>query len=86
MWAVIHLAAFNYREGQEKEYVDFYKHLADILVCENCIKDYKDFMENNPPDFNDLFGWTVKLHNHVNTLREKPTYTRKESFQYWRKH
>jgi hypothetical protein len=86
VWAVIHLSAFNYRSGQEEEYKNFYNHLGNILGCTSCIDDYKNFIKMNPPDFGDLFGWTVKLHNHVNTIRGEPTYTRKESFEYWRTH
>lgn len=86
VWAVIHLSAMNYRPGQEEEYKNFYNHLVDILGCKKCIDDCKKFMETNPLDFDDLFGWTVKLHNHVNVTRGEPTYTRRESLEYWKSH
>ena len=85
VWAVIHLAALNYkRASQQEDYINFYNSLADILGCPSCIDDYKNFIKTKPPNFRDLFGWTVELHNHVNTRRGEPTYTREESFEYWR--
>jgi len=44
---------------------------------------YKQFMIDNPPDFNDLFGWTVDLHNSVNEMRGESTYTRQLSLDFW---
>ena len=44
---------------------------------------YKQFMIDNPPDFNDLFGWTVNLHNSINEMRGETTYTHEESLKYW---
>ena len=88
MWAVIHLAALNYdkNSGKESEYTDFYTSLCNTLGCEECIVHYKHFMINNPPDFTDLFGWTVELHNSVNEMRGEPTFTKEESLTYWLKH
>ncbi len=85
MWAVIHLAALNFdkNSGNELEYTNFYQSLAVTLGCDECIIHYKKFMIDNPPDFTDLFGWTVYLHNSVNEVRGGPTFDRDESLKYW---
>jgi len=85
LWAVIHLAGlkFDKNSDNEEEYTNFYSSLPTTLGCKECIIHYKKFMKDNPPDFNDLFGWTVNLHNSVNEVRGEPTFTREESFKYW---
>jgi hypothetical protein len=85
LWAVIHLAALNFDEASndKNEYTKFYSSLSTTLGCEKCIIHYNKFIEDNPPDFTDLFGWTVKLHNSVNQTRGDPTFTREESLKYW---
>jgi hypothetical protein len=88
LWAVIHLAGLNYNENScsKEEYTNFYSSLSSTLGCEKCVVHYKNFMTENPPDFDDLFGWTVKLHNSVNEMRGEPTFTREESIKYWLDH
>lgn len=85
LWAVIHLAALNFDEASndKNEYTKFYESLSTTLGCELCTEHYKKFMLDNPPDFTDLFGWTVELHNSVNEMRGEPTFTRETSFKYW---
>ena len=88
VWAVIHLAALNFHEifSDRNEYITFYNSLSTTLGCVKCISHYRQFMVDNPPDFTDLFGWTVKLHNSVNESRGETVFTREESFEYWTKH
>lgn len=85
MWAVIHLSALNYdkKVDSEEEYTNFYSGLCCTLGCKDCMVHYKQFMIDNPPDFNDLFGWTVDLHNSVNEMRGESTYTRQLSLDFW---
>ena len=79
------MAALNFDEvsDNKNEYTKFYDSLSTTLGCEKCIIHYKKFMIDNPPDFTDLFGWTVKLHNSVNEMRGESTFTREESLNYW---
>ena len=88
VWAVIHLSALNFHEifSNKNEYITFYNSLSTTLGCGKCISHYRKFMVDNPPDFTDLFGWTVKLHNSVNESRGETVFTREESFEYWTKH
>jgi hypothetical protein len=85
MWAVIHLSALNYEKSvdSEEEYTNFYRSLCSTLGCKDCMVHYKQFMIDNPPDFNDLFGWTVDLHNSINEMRGESTYTRQSSLDFW---
>lgn len=85
LWAVIHLAALNFRKGvtDENEYTKFYMSLGSTMNCQKCITHYNNFIQDNPIDFDDLFGWTVKLHNSVNQTRGEAVFTREESLQYW---
>ena len=85
MWAVIHLAALNFNKNvdNESEYKNFYNSLSTTLGCDECIIHYKRFMIENPPDFTDLFGWTVDLHNSVNEMRGEPAFNKEESLKYW---
>lgn len=85
LWAVIHLSALNFKRGDDSEieYKNFYESLSPTLGCKPCIEHYKKFVLECPPDFEDLFGWTVKLHNSVNQTRGDPTFTREESLKYW---
>lgn len=85
MWAVIHLAALNYDKNSDddEEYTKFYSSLCVTLGCDKCISHYRKFMYDNPPDFTDLFGWTVDLHNSVNQMRGECTFTKEDSLKYW---
>lgn len=85
LWAVIHLSALNYDKNvdSKEEYTNFYSSLCSTLGCKDCMVHYKQFMIDNPPDFNDLFGWTVDLHNSINEMRGETTYTHEESLKYW---
>jgi hypothetical protein len=85
LWAVIHLAALNYKQqtSNKDDYIKFYTSLSSTMNCQICIDHYVKFIEDNPIDFNDLFGWTVKLHNSVNQARGEALFTREESLQYW---
>jgi len=87
VWAVIHGSALRYVKGVsgEMQYERFYTSLAHTLECPVCIGHYIKFIHKHPPDFSDLFGWTVKLHNSVNERIGKPILTREEAFEIWSK-
>ena len=85
LWGVIHLAALNYKKDDTKkeDIINFYKSLAPILGCRTCQEHYIGFMIDNPPNFEDLFGWSVDLHNSVNESRGDRVFTRIETMEYW---
>lgn len=87
MWAVIHMAALNFTKGVsgEMQYTRFYTSLVHTLKCPKCIHHYMKFINESPPDFSDLFGWTVKLHNSVNERIGKSILTREEAYDIWSK-
>lgn len=72
-WHFIHMVALSYpymaSEETKKKYYDFYESLGHTLPCGTCAKHYKEKFEANPPRLenrNELFRWTVDIHNSVN--------------------
>lgn len=85
LWAVIHLSALRFKKGEsdEAEYEKFYKSISYTMNCSKCVRHFEEYIENNPIDFDNLFNWTVDLHNDVNRTRGAPTYTYEETLKYW---
>lgn len=80
-WYCIHLTALGYSNNptpdQKMVYKQFYLTLGKVLPCSKCSNNYARHMEHIPIDFflgnqNDLFKWTVHLHNIVNKEIGKP--------------
>jgi hypothetical protein len=72
-WHFIHMVALSYpymaSEETKKKYYDFYESLGHTLPCGTCAQHYKKKFEANPPRMenrNELFRWTVDIHNSVN--------------------
>jgi hypothetical protein len=86
LWAVIHITALNFDKdnSNETDYKAFYTSIGRTMPCQQCVEHYVKFVHDNPIDFEDLFGWTVNLHNSVNQTRGEAVFTREESLQYWR--
>jgi len=72
-WAELHL--FAMRVSGENYCHEFWLHEwikslpFDGCPCEEHLK---EFMRNNPPDWSDFFGWSVRLHNAVNDRIGRP--------------
>ena len=82
-WRFIHYVAVTYHPSKKVEYLQFFQNLPEILPCPICGSHFKINMEKHPPKMdnaNDLFNWTVDMHNFVNKMNGKKTLTYNEAF------
>lgn len=49
----------------------YYDNFAITLPCPKCQNHYKNYLRNNPVDINNLFQWTIDLHNDINRQEDK---------------
>ena len=91
-WHTIHIAALGYpREPtytDKKAMKDFFESLKTIIPCPVCRTHYVSHMGKLPitaslDSRNDLFRWTVDLHNDVNEMLGKRKYTETEVIHYY---
>jgi hypothetical protein len=82
LWISIHYIALGYplkpSEIDRKNYSLFFKHLHTVLPCDACAKHYQQHLKDLPPieqfleSPEELFKWTVLIHNKVNLDLGKP--------------
>jgi hypothetical protein len=87
----IHIIALAYPHqptySEKKAAKDFFEGLAHLLPCPTCREHYKQHITALPltpylDRRDDLFKWTVELHNAVNKSLGKPTWTQEEVISY----
>lgn len=92
-WKVIHITAMNYPSvptSEDKEiYRKFYILLGDILPCSKCSKNYKRHLTTIPIEYflknnEELFKWTIHLHNIVNKELGKPQWSLEYAEAYYK--
>lgn len=69
LWKKLHLRAI------EKEGTEDGKWLADFakeIPCGECVRHWREFLANEPPNFTAYFAWTVLAHNGINLRLGKP--------------
>ena len=62
--------------------------MAELIPCPMCREHYKEHLKKLPlsPHLDrrdDLFRWTVQLHNEVNVMLKKPIVTETESINFY---
>lgn len=82
LWKSIHYIALGYPNNPDDEvreaYKSFYENLWKVIPCLKCSLNYKRHLDEVPPldgfmgSRDDLFRWTVTLHNIVNAELGKP--------------
>ena len=91
-WHTIHIVALGYPKNptytDKKCAKEFYESLAYLLPCAICRQHYKEHLTKNPltpflDSRTDLIKWTVKIHNGVNKMLEKPEWTLEEVLAYY---
>jgi hypothetical protein len=91
-WHTIHLVALSYPKQpsytEKRSAKEFYESLQFLLPCAICREHYKDHLQKNPISTfldrrEDIFRWTVMVHNEVNKQLEKPTWTEQEVLDYY---
>jgi hypothetical protein len=78
----------NPNYAQKRAAKEFYESMAELIPCPMCREHYKKHIQRLPlgPHLDrrqDLFRWTVEVHNEVNKLLGKPLVTEAESIQFY---
>jgi hypothetical protein len=93
-WHTIHIVALGYpaepSHAHKKAAKDFYESLRFLIPCPICKEHYNVHLEKYPitPHLDrkaDLFRWTTLLHNEVNKILNKPTFTESQVLEYYRR-
>lgn len=88
LWFSIHFIAQDYPKTPTHDemitYKEFFENLWKVIPCYKCGVNYKRHLQELPIDDNlgsreDLFAWTVELHNIVNRELGKPIMTLDEA-------
>ena len=93
-WHTMHIVALGYPTNptyiNKKAAKEFYESLRFILPCSVCKEHYSTFINEMPvtpflDTRQDLFKWTVMLHNKVNQSLGKPRVTEMEAIEYYKR-
>lgn len=93
-WHTIHITALGYPQkpsyAQKRAAKEFYEALAQLIPCPVCREHYQQHLQIAPisPHLDrrdDLFRWTVELHNRVNETLGKPRVTEAEAVRFYRR-
>ena len=92
LWGTIHTVALKYsmRPSHEEQiqYKNFYESLEFVIPCGGCRFHYGLFLKEFPinlENMESLFAWTVKIHNEVNKLQDKPEISVDDAMKIWKK-
>jgi len=93
-WHTIHITALGYPKdpsyAQKRAAKEFFESLAHLIPCPVCREHYSTYLQKMPiiPHLDrrdDLFKWTVELHNSVNQILGKPRQLESEVLHYYRR-
>lgn len=93
-WHTIHIVALGYPKSpsysDKKAAKEFYESLVFLIPCPVCREHYATHLQKSPlvPHLDrreDLFKWTVQLHNEVNASLGKPRITEAEALLFYRR-
>jgi len=91
-WHTMHITALSYPEkptyAHKRAAKDFFESLAHLIPCPKCREHYSTHLQKFPisPHLDrreDLFRWTVNVHNAVNKALDKPPVSEKESIMFY---
>ncbi len=86
-WQTIHITALGYPTeptyAHKKAAKEFYESLKILIPCPSCREHYEAHLSKHPitpylDRRSDLFRWTILMHNEVNTMLGKRTWTEAE--------
>ena len=85
LWDTIHFIALGYNGNHPEAYVSFYNSLSNTIPCKKCAAHYTQELEERPVEkyMDDLFEWTVLMHNSVNKKLGKKTWTVKKAREHY---
>jgi len=93
-WHTIHIVALGYPKdptyADKRSAKEFYESLAFLLPCGTCREHYAKHLQTNPitnslDTRQDLFRWTVEIHNIVNKELKKPVWSEYEVLEYYKR-
>ena len=93
-WHTMHIIAMSYptnpTHAQKRAAKEFYESLTQLIPCPMCREHYTQHLQKHPitPFLDrreDLFKWTITVHNEVNTLLGKPRMLETEVIQYYKR-
>ena len=93
-WHTMHISALGYPQqptyGDKRAAKEFYEAFAHLIPCSVCREHYAQNLQKFPltPHLDrrdDLFKWTVMIHNEVNKSLGKPVITEAESILFYRR-
>jgi hypothetical protein len=93
-WHTIHIVALGYPKdpsyGDKKAAKEFFESLVFLIPCPICREHYSQHLQRMPisPHLDrreDLFRWTVQLHNEVNKATGKALVSEAEAIYYYRR-
>ena len=86
-WSFIHYVALGYptnpTDNDKENYKTFYYSLQNTLPCQKCAANYQRHLKDIPIDSalegpQELFKWTIDIHNEVNKELGKRKYSYEE--------
>lgn len=99
LWRSLHIVALGYpdncadeatRDMVRYDYKQFYENFWRVIPCKKCSVNYRQHLQELPPIDNylscrnDLFTWTVALHNIVNKELGKREYSVEEAREFYK--
>ena len=93
VWAAIHLCCIGAPDVldsmQQVQYRSFFMSLPYVIPCTNCSDHFKKVLQTLPVDNkltgkDDLFRWSVDVHNNVNARLNKPIIAYEDAYNYWK--
>lgn len=92
IWACIHYIALgapaHLTQQDKQNYKNFYLMIGHVLPCQKCSHNFQKHLFEIPIDNylstkDQLFEWTVKLHNLVNQEQNKPQWSVEQAKLYY---
>ena len=78
-WMTLHIACLGCQDA--KVLVDFVEGYKEIIPCLSCREHFEQVLVENPvPEADDLFKWSVDVHNIVNKRLGKQEFSYEDAF------
>ncbi len=93
LWFSMHTIALNYPDNptyqDKRNHEDFFNLLSHTIPCEKCRIHYRQLLDRYPiiqhlENSDQLFRYTILLHNEVNTLLNKPRLSYEEVVKFYK--
>ena len=93
-WHTIHITALGYPKAptyaDKKAAKEFFESLTHLIPCPICRQHYKEYITKKPitpflDTRQDLFIWTIDIHNIVNKMTGKAEFKPEDSIAFYKK-